>query len=558
VTALTVDGRIPLSRFDRRRAVLCVAGTEIPLFGQQVRDLGAIASADVTLDDHLASDTDFAELTRGKAVVSPPDPFELDLDGVIPDLAGRRVVVVGKSLRARALGACTLVPDDTLSPEPVALVAGEVLDVLAMPEGSGPWKLRTQLGVEGRVDAPAGAFTVLPAADDAPEIAQVQTVTWCKTTSLPRGLPRTQIGLDAKLAGLLDPATVTVRANVVDATHGRTVSPQEVMGVSDGSANLQLTLKNKPLTWTTDGGELSPALTVWVGKHLWTRVDTFSGAGPDSLVYTVKANSDGASLVCFGDGVRGRRPPAESEIVADYRYGAGVTGNVDAGRITMIRQRSLGVTGVENPLPSSGGADAQPVADLRRRAPLATRALDRIVSLRDCQDMVATLPGIARARVTPVSTPRGDVLFVTVATADKAAGYALDPASAAYRDLTKRLASVHGAAVGSCVVRYFPVGAVLTVDPGTPLDATKAAARSALTSAFGFDRRDLRKDVATSEIVKTLAALAGVRGVRVNDPTGTRLAAGDAQWDAKKQAIVPAELLLINTRGITIDVEAAG
>src|SRR5262249_26486656 len=163
----------------------------------------------------------------------------------------------------------------------------------------------------------------------------------------------------------------------------------------------------------------TPALEVWVGKHLWTRVDTFTGQGPDARVYVVKTTSDGASLVCFGDGVRGRRPPAETEIVADYRYGAGVAGNVDAGRITLIRQRPVGIKAVVNPPPASGGADAEPAGDLRGRAPVAARALDRIVSPRDCKDLVAMFPGIARACVTPLSTGRRDVLFITVATADE-------------------------------------------------------------------------------------------------------------------------------------------
>jgi hypothetical protein len=161
--------------------------------------------------------------------------------------------------------------------------------------------------------------------------------------------------------------------------------------------------------------------------------------------------------------------------------------------------------------------------------------------------------------VTSLWTGRRDLLFITVATADEDAGYALDKGSAVYRDLMKKLKPVHGAQVGSCVVTYFDVEISLTIDPGTPAEPIADAARRALGEAFSFDHRDLRQGVAASDIISVLTEVAGVRGARVRRPEGAKIEARDARWDEGAQAVVPAELLLINTAegGIVIHVEEA-
>ena len=576
VTTVLVDPAVALSGFDRRRARVRFGGSQIPLFGAQIREIAALASTDVTLDDHLASDADFARLIHGDAVVEPAPASELELGSVVSDLTGRRVVVVGKSLRVRTGAAVALAPDDARVPS-VSLVAGEVLELreeraAESAAGLPTWKVRTSQGVEGLLAATPD-LTLLPAADDSPDVAQVRTVTACVVTTLSGGspsqapVPVTRITLDAPLAGMLDAATVTVGANVVTATHGRTATPQEVLGIADGTANLKLTLRNKPLTWTMAGGLRTPALAVWVAKHRWTWVASFVDQGPGSRAFLIQTTSDGASVVCFGDGVRGSRPPAEAEIIADYRYGAGAAGNVDAGRITMIRQRPLGLKAVVNPLPATGGTDAEVSDDLRTRAPLQVRALDRIVSVRDCEDVVAVFPGIARAAAGRVWNGRRDVVLVTVATDDEAAGYQLDEGSAVYRALARKLRAVDAVEIASCVVSYVDVAVTLTVDPDVDAAGLQAEAIAELIAGFGFEQRQLRQDLAASDVVATLAALDGVRDVRVERlatadgrvAEGGVLAARGAHLDPRTGAVVATELLLVNADpgGITLAIEAA-
>ncbi|MFD0428269.1 hypothetical protein ACFQ60_09445 [Streptomyces zhihengii] len=77
--------------------------------------------------------------------------------------------------------------------------------------------------------------------------------------------------------------------------------------------------------------------------------------------------------------------------------------------------RPLGVTGVTNPLPASGGADADGPGLTRRNVPSAVSALDRLVSVGDYEDFARSRAGIGRAVARELFDGRRRVLHVTVA-----------------------------------------------------------------------------------------------------------------------------------------------
>jgi len=87
-------------------------------------------------------------------------------------------------------------------------------------------------------------------------------------------------------------------------------------------------------------------------------------------------NGDGGDTIRFGDGVFGMNPAAEMQFSVTYRYGAGAAGNVAADAVTQLASSASaqGYTGVTNPLPASGGADAQTLQAIQRLAPQAFRA----------------------------------------------------------------------------------------------------------------------------------------------------------------------------------------
>jgi predicted phage baseplate assembly protein len=132
----------------------------------------------------------------------------------------------------------------------------------------------------------------------------------------------------------------------------------------------------------------------------WQLVDT--GEAPASVV--------------FGDGTEGSRLPTGTEnVVAAYRWGLGRGGNLPTGRLTLPTTRPQGVMTVTNPLPSSGGADAEGRDDIRRRVPQSVTALDRVVSVPDYADFALTFPGIAKAVAARLTDGRRELVHVTVA-----------------------------------------------------------------------------------------------------------------------------------------------
>jgi len=66
-------------------------------------------------------------------------------------------------------------------------------------------------------------------------------------------------------------------------------------------------------------------IKVTVDGSTWSRVSSFSEAGPNDRVYVL--NREGDSLQ-FGDDTRGLKPAAGSTITVSYRDGTGSAGNI--------------------------------------------------------------------------------------------------------------------------------------------------------------------------------------------------------------------------------------
>jgi hypothetical protein len=201
----------------------------------------------------------------------------------------------------------------------------------------------------------------------------------------------------SSLTAPLDPP-VAVHGNVVAVTRGETV-PRERLGVGNGSTpNQRFTLKKKPLTYvsaptTDDPNGAKSTLRVEVRGVAWREVPSFFGVAPDATAYIVRQDEDGQSTITFGDGARGARLPSGAEIVATYRFGAGLA-SPPAGGITQLGKPVKQLTSVKNPVAAFGGADTQPAAQVRSYAPRSALLLGRAVSLADMEALAAGQPGV--------------------------------------------------------------------------------------------------------------------------------------------------------------------
>lgn len=213
----------------------------------------------------------------------------------------------------------------------------------------------------------------------------------------------------------IPPRLDTVAANTVAATHGKAF--QDERSRANGLPSQQVKLRNRPVLHGTvelkireederrrEGDEEN-----W---REWTEVEDFDASGPEDRHFTVNLE-DG--VIKFGDGVRGRIPPAvedkEGNVrVLKYRAGGGEKGNVGAHRITEILA-PIDVKNklkVDNARPSAGGAEAEPLKDAKSRARRSLKEVTRGVTTGDYETLTLKTPGlrVARVKVLPQYHPK--------------------------------------------------------------------------------------------------------------------------------------------------------
>jgi predicted phage baseplate assembly protein len=108
-------------------------------------------------------------------------------------------------------------------------------------------------------------------------------------------------------------------------------------------------------------------------------------------------------IVSFGDGARGRRPPAGAALRADYDFGAGAAGNVAAGSIATAPALPAGIK-VSNPVPTWGGAEAESIPEAEKQAARYLQHRDRLVTAEDFETIVRRTPGVQLGRVEVLPT----------------------------------------------------------------------------------------------------------------------------------------------------------
>lgn len=204
-------------------------------------------------------------------------------------------------------------------------------------------------------------------------------------------------------------------------------------------------------------------------RRRWKQVDTFAFSGPAERVYTLDT-ADG--LVTFGDGRNGMVPPPghDNIIAAAYNYTDGLSGNVDAGVLTVLRPGISDITGVHNPVAAIGGADGDTRDVIATAGPARVRANGRAVDASDLGTLAEeSSPQVARARAL---VDQGPAIRITVLPRSAAPRPVADPAlldrvrvgvtAACLAPLASRL-TVAG-------VDYLPVAVTAQITSTVPID----------------------------------------------------------------------------------------
>ncbi|MCE3288343.1 MAG: hypothetical protein K0R83_355 [Caulobacter sp.] len=334
------------------------------------------------------------------------------------------------------------------------------------------------------------------------------------------------------------------RGNTVAAGHGESLGPK-VIGSGNGEASAQTfnipldDISFVPSTGSDSG--YAPDIEVQVAGRIWEMRDLADPTAEGAEAYSPALADDGTLDLHFR---RRLTTGVDNVVVTRHRTGSGLAGNAVAPYSfeKPIDKHAL-VTAIVQPFAASGGAEREPVADIRTNAPGRLAANDRAVSLEDFARLARRNAAVWQARAALVLAPgREQVVTLTIV---PAGGGVLTAA------LQTALSAYFGArALPNTRVQFqaftpVPVRVTITslrIDEAHyPSDRVKDAVREALLGRFSLKRRDLGQGLFIGEI---LAAIDGVTGV-INSTATLTLA---------QPAFAPATL----GASQTLDQQAAG
>ncbi|WP_293373999.1 putative baseplate assembly protein [Nevskia sp.] len=347
-----------------------------------------------------------------------------------------------------------------------------------------------------------------------------------------------------RLRRVLQHATMAVQATTVGS---------EILGSSNGEPDQRFRAARKPLLAGFKLEVREPALPSAVERAAliaavgvsaigaevdggvwlrWHAVGDFHASGPRDRHYVVDHLS---GELRFGNGRSGLIPPrgAGNIRLRDYQSGGGPAGNAAAGAITQLKTSLPSVSGVSQPLPSTGGVPAESTERLLDRVPRSIRHGDRAVTAQDFEDLARLASTeVARSLCVPLADIRdtqepalpkpGVVSLVIVphaADLRPTPGAALIAAVRAFLD-ARRLPGVELVVLGAEYVRVDVEAALGITDPSmaraveqAALDALRAFLHpltgGRLGSGWDFGRRPH-----ASDLHALLEGVAGVDHVR--------------------------------------------
>lgn len=508
---------------------------------------------------NLADETLSIQVQQQKIFNDPIRENQIHLNEYVSGLEPDKTIIVsGKRIRAKMEKAGILISPDGLSC--VKLKIGDLLQLLSPPK-SQIWNLRDRNGFEGFVEVfpPEDNISLQPAAIDDEIVSEV-----CIIKTPPNDQLQPILTLTKALQNSYDPETVVIYANVTPATHGETI--EEVLGSGDGTLTNQTFILNKPpLTYipaTTPSGAKT-TLELFVDGVRWQEVPSLYGLNHLDQNYITRIDDDGTTTITFGDGEKGARLPSGLEnIMARYRSGIGLAGEIAQDSLSLLKTRPLGIREVTNPVSATGAAAREALNEARTSAPLTVRTLDRIVSLQDFEDFSRAFAGIGKAKAEVIPNQSIPIIYITIGAVN---GKAVTPDSQLYTNLVQAIAQSRApeqidVQIGSYQPLLFNLEAKILIDSRREVKPVLAEIRTALQETFSFENRDFGQSVTISEAIAAIQNITGVIAVDLDalylsslpKTLESSLSAATATWDEQQSKILPAQLLLLNPKNIIL------
>lgn len=441
----------------------------------------------------------------------------------------------------------------TAAPTPLAT------DLDSEVQGAQQWSVLDRNTFQGKLIIAAPDDIQLDSAtDEDPIVSEI-----CQIQAPPEDEDQPILTLAAPLQNSYDPASVSIYANVVKATHGETI--REILGSGNGSvANQKFVLNKPPLTYTfaaTPSGGKS-TLHVYVNDVEWQETDSLYPLNKQDQKYIVQIEDDGTTILTFGDGQRGARLPSGREnISAVYRSGIGLDGLAGVDRVSQKKTGPASILSVTNPCPATGAAPRESIDSARSTVPALNRTLGRIVSIQDFEDFTFAFAGIGKARAIAVWNGATEIVHITIAAI---AGAIVEQDAQLYRSLVDAIATgrdpLQQVEVASFEPIFFKLDARFVIQTGYQVEKVEAAIRQQLLAKFAFEQRGFAQPVTQSEVIAAIQSVPGVLAVDLDalhrrDASRTlqpKLLAEDTRWNEQTRKIQAAQLLLLPAANMTL------
>ncbi len=327
--------------------------------------------------------------------------------------------------------------------------------------------------------------------------------------------------------------SAAVVGGLVDASHAELVM-DEIVGPLIGTPAETVTLSKSPLV--SGQVELQIQVSTSDGWQTWNRVASFANSTPTDRHFTL---DDRTATIAFGPVIRtadgkftqyGATPSQGARVrVPRYLVGGGKAGNVDAGKLTLMRTSIPFVSRVENPIPAVGGVDAETVEEVKQRGPMIVRTRERAVTAGDYEMLVKYVaPGIARTAcidATALGAPGTVLVLVVPSTPPRSTDFELlKPQRDVLQTITDFLDErrLIGSTVRIEPPKYLGVSVVaqVTVDRGASRDRVAADSDAAIRdflhpSLGGYDGNGwpFGRSLLAGEISAVLQRVPGVSNV---------------------------------------------
>lgn len=198
----------------------------------------------------------------------------------------------------------------------------------------------------------------------------------------------------------INATNVTQRARVTnELLPAGTGAPDQIVTVTKtpvipGSVRLTITTENESEEWKEIEDLTVAGPEVPVPDH--RKPPGWPQAKNDRVkVFALNAES---GEIRFGDGLRGARPPLKAIIRADYDYGVGRDGNLNAGAISSSPALPAGIK-ITNPVATWGGAEAETVVEGEKQIARYLQHRERLVTAEDFETITRRAPGVDIGRV---------------------------------------------------------------------------------------------------------------------------------------------------------------